>query len=235
MRYVLACRFASKCLLGGHKRTFGKGPLRVRFTHISRHRSALLASPLSPNSGHCCHSPNDGLWNEKGAVSTQRRVTFQTSLSSVPELRITLETGQKRCRSAFTFSNAASLASVVPSITRRIFGNCTSTSSSNCAPRRSKVDSASIVMALSSTPCFFAHLWVMTLVQAISAATIVSVGVGPMFVPSRSLGSSTTALTSRTEISVREWVGQLARIRCVTLVFSLTVTMMLLLLYLPSL
>ena len=52
-----------------------------------------------------------------------------------------------------------------------------------------------------------------------------SVGVGPMFVPSRSLGSSTTALTSRTESSVREWVGQLPRIRCVTVVFSFTVTM----------
>src|SRR5262245_58207513 len=86
-------------------------------------------------------------------------------------------------------------------------------------------------MALNSTPCLFAHLWLMTLVQAISAATIVSVGVGPMLVPSRSLGSSTTALTSRTEISVREWVGQLPRIRCVTVVFSLTITMMLLLLY----
>src|SRR5437899_9636901 len=71
----------------------------------------------------------------------------------------------------------------------------------------------------------------MTLVQAINAATIVSVGVGPMFVPSRSLGSSMTALTSRTEISVREWVGQLPRIRCVTVVFSFTVTMTLLLLY----
>src|SRR5262249_52834457 len=95
----------------------------------------------------------------------------------------------------------------------------------------SKVDSALIVMALSSTPCFFAHLWLMTLVQAISAATIVSVGVGPMLVPSRSLGSSMTVLTSRTEISVREWVGQLPRIRCVTVVFSLTVTMTLLLSY----
>src|SRR5262249_20103381 len=75
-----------------------------------------------------------------------------------PELRITLETGQKRRRSAFTFSKPASLASVVTSMTRRIFGNGTSISSSNCVPRRSKVDSASIVMALSSTPCFFAHL-----------------------------------------------------------------------------
>ena len=97
--------------------------------------------------------------------------------------------------------------------------------------RRSKVDSASMVMALNPTPCFFAHLWLMTLVQAISAATIVSVGVGPMFVPSRSLGSSTTVLTSRTEISVREWVGQLPRIRCVTVVFSFTVTMTFLLLF----
>src|SRR5262249_54562543 len=113
----------------------------------------------------------------------------------------------KRRRSAFTFSMAASLASVVTSIRRRIFGNGTSISSSNCVPRRSRVDSALIVMALNSTPCLFAHLWLMTLVQAISAATIVSVGVGPMLVPSRSLGSSTTALTSRTEISVREWVG----------------------------
>ena len=34
----------------------------------------------------------------------------------------------------------------------------------------------------------------MTLVQANNAATIVSVGVGPMLVPSRSLGSSTTVL-----------------------------------------
>src|SRR5262245_32340820 len=77
-------------------------------------------------------------------------------------------------------------------------------------------------MALSSTPCFFAHLWLMTLVQAISAATIVSVGVGPMLVPSRSFGSSMTVLTSRTEISVREWVGQSPRIRCVTVAFSFT-------------
>src|SRR5262249_44209087 len=89
-------------------------------------------------------------------------------------------------------------------------------------------DSALIVMALSSTPCFFAHLWLMTLVQAISAATIVSVGVGPILVPSRSLGSSMTALTSRTEISVREWVGQFPRMRWVTVVFSFTVTMTLL-------
>jgi hypothetical protein len=34
------------------------------------------------------------------------RVTFQTSSSSVPELRTTLEIGQKRCRSAFTFSRS---------------------------------------------------------------------------------------------------------------------------------
>src|SRR5262249_18554002 len=126
---------------------------------------------------------------------------------------------------------SASLVSVVTLIRRRIFGNGTSISSSNCVPRRSKVDSASMVMTLNSTPCFFAYLWLMTLVQAIKAATIVSVGVGPMFVPSRSLGSSMTALTSRTEISVREWVGQLPRMRCVTVVFSLTVTMMLLPLY----
>src|SRR6516162_9916858 len=52
---------------------------------------------------------------------------------------------------------SASLASVVTSIRRRIFGNGTSISSSNCVPRRSRVDSALIVMALSSTPCFFAH------------------------------------------------------------------------------
>src|SRR5262249_48039168 len=96
------------------------------------------------------------------------------------------------------------------------FGNGTSISSSNCVRRRSRVDSALIVMALNSTPCFFAHLWLMTSVQAISAATSVSVGVGPMLVPSRSLGSSMTALTSRTEISVREWVRQLPRIRYVT-------------------
>src|SRR5215510_8630030 len=126
---------------------------------------------------------------------------------------------------------SALLASVVTSIRRRIVGNGTSISSSNCVPRRSSVDSALIVMALSSTPCFFAHLWLMTLVQAISAATIVSVGVGPMLVPSRSLGSSMTVLTSHTEISVREWVRQLSRIRCVTVVFSFTVTMTLLLSY----
>src|SRR5260221_9843374 len=34
------------------------------------------------------------------------RVTFQISSSSVPELRTTLEIGQKRCRSAFTFSRS---------------------------------------------------------------------------------------------------------------------------------
>jgi hypothetical protein len=90
----------------------------------------------------------------------------------------------------------------------RIFGNGTSISSSNWVPRRSKIDSASIAMALISTPCLFAHLWLMTLVQAINAATSVSVGVGPMFVPSRSLGSSMTVFTLRTEISVREWVAQ---------------------------
>jgi hypothetical protein len=63
-------------------------------------------------------------------------------------------------------------------------------------------------MFLNWTPCFFAHLWLITLVQAINAASKVSVGVGPMLVPSRSLGSSMVVLTSRTEISVREWVGQ---------------------------
>src|SRR6516164_1439596 len=83
---------------------------------------------------------------------------------------------------------SASLASVVTLIKRRIFGNGTSISSSNCVPRRSRVDSASIVMALSSTPCFFAHLWLMTLVQAINAATIVSVGVGPMLLAFALLG-----------------------------------------------
>src|SRR5713101_10158316 len=81
-------------------------------------------------------------------------------------------------------------------------------------------------MALKSTPCLLAHLWLMTLVQAINAATIVSVGVGPILVPSRSFGSSTIVLTSRTEISVREWVGQLPWMRWVTVVFSLTTTMM---------
>src|SRR5262249_41134536 len=131
------------------------------------------------------------------------RVTFQISSSSVPELRTTLEIGQKRRRSAFIFFISASLASVVTSIRRRIFGNGTSISSSNCVPRRSKVDSALIVMALSSTPCFFAHLWLMTLVQAISAATIVSVGVGPMLVPSRSLGSSMTVLTPHGNFGAR--------------------------------
>src|SRR5438128_11943778 len=40
---------------------------------------------------------------------------------SVPELRTTLEIGQKRCRSAFTFSRSCSLASVVTSTRRRIF------------------------------------------------------------------------------------------------------------------
>src|SRR5260221_4197467 len=50
----------------------------------------------------------------------------------------------------------------------------------------------------------------MTLVQAINAATIVSVAVGPIFVPSRSLGSSRTVPTSRTAISVRKRIGQFA-------------------------
>src|SRR5262249_43825434 len=49
---------------------------------------------------------------------------------------------------------SALLASVVTSIRRRIVGNGTSISSSNCVPRRSSVDSALIVMALSSTPCY---------------------------------------------------------------------------------
>jgi hypothetical protein len=39
-----------------------------------------------------------------------------------------------------------------------------------------------------------------------------------------------TVLTSRPAISVREWVGHLPRMRCVTVVFSLTVTITLLLL-----
>jgi hypothetical protein len=65
-------------------------------------------------------------------------------------------------------------------------------------------------------------------VQAINAATMVSVGVGPIFVPSRSLASSMTVVTSRTAISVREWVGHLPRMRCVTVLFSLTLTMTLL-------
>src|SRR5258706_13704827 len=50
----------------------------------------------------------------------------------------------------------------------------------------------------------------MTLVQAINAATIVSVAVGPIFVPSRSLGSSRTVPTSRTAVSVRKRIGQFA-------------------------
>src|SRR5205807_4382054 len=45
---------------------------------------------------------------------------------------------------------------------------------------------------------------------AINAATIVSVAVGPIFVPSRSLGSSRTVPTSRTAISVRKRIGQFA-------------------------
>jgi hypothetical protein len=40
-----------------------------------------------------------------------------------------------------------------------------------------------------------------------------------------------TVPPSRTEISVRERVGQFPRIRCVTVVFSFTETMTLLLLY----
>src|SRR6516162_11803750 len=87
---------------------------------------------------------------------------------------------------------------------------CTNVISHKCAKKHGvELKAMTIVMALSSTPCFFAHLWLMTLVQAINAATMVSVGVGPMLVPSRSLGSSMTVPTSRTEISVREWVGQL--------------------------
>src|SRR5262249_44357505 len=73
--------------------------------------------------------------------------------------------------------------------------------------------------------CFFAHLWLITLVHAIRAATIVSVGVRPMLVPSRSLGSSMTVLTSRVATSVRVWVGHSARMRWVTVVFSLMTTM----------
>ena len=45
------------------------------------------------------------------------------------------------------------------------------------------------------------------------------------------LGFMMTVLTSRTEISVREWVGQFPRMRCATVVFSFTVTMTLLLSY----
>src|SRR5262249_58881034 len=104
-------------------------------------------------------------------------------------------------------------------------------SSTTCVGTRYRVDTTLLGIALSSMRFFSAHLWVMTLVQAISAATIVSVRVGPMLVPSRSLGSSMTVPTSRTEISVREWVGQLPRMRCVTVVFSFTVTMTLLLSY----
>lgn len=48
------------------------------------------------------------------------------------------------------------------------------------------------------------------------------VGLGPILVPSRSLGSSTIVFTSRVEISVRECVGQSPWIRWVTTAFSLT-------------
>jgi hypothetical protein len=63
------------------------------------------------------------------------------------------------------------------------------------------------------------------LVQAINAATTVSVGVGPMFVPSRSLGSSMTVLTSpHTAISVRESGSYHEYVASVAF-FSLTTTM----------
>src|SRR5262249_4257599 len=155
----------------------------------------------------------------------QARATFQISSICVPELRTTLAIGQKRWRSALTFSRSASLASVVTLMTRRIFGNGTSISSSSCVPRRASVDSPAIDIALMSTPCCFAHLCLITLVHAIRAATIVSVGVRPMLVPSRSLGSSMTVLTSRVATSVRVWVGHSARMRWVTVVFSLMTTM----------
>src|SRR6516165_6729790 len=82
-------------------------------------------------------------------------------------------------------------------------------------------------------PCFFAHLWLMTLVQAINAATIISVGVGAHVGAFALLGLIDDRLDVA-EISVREWVRQLPRIRCVTVVFSFTVTMTLLLSYYPS-
>src|SRR5262249_38238974 len=47
---------------------------------------------------------------------------------------MTLETGQNRCRSAFTFSRSAALAFVVTLMTRRIFGKGTSISSASCVP-----------------------------------------------------------------------------------------------------
>ena len=61
------------------------------------------------------------------------------SQAPCPNGETTLEIGQKRCRSAFTFSRSASLASVVTSTKRPIFGNGTSISSSNlcCGGRES--------------------------------------------------------------------------------------------------
>ena len=49
--------------------------------------------------------------------TNHRRFTFQISSMSVPALRTTLDTGQKRRRSVFTFSMSDSLASVVTLMT----------------------------------------------------------------------------------------------------------------------
>src|SRR5215471_3243063 len=65
----------------------------------------------------------------------------------------------------------------------------------------------------------------MTFVHAMREATSVSVGVGPILVPSRSLGSSMTVFTSRVEMSVREYVGQSPWTRWVMIVFSFVTVM----------
>src|SRR5260370_30259698 len=87
---------------------------------------ARLLGAASPADRHKCAAGrprwHSGEGNEAAAsihallsrrfpiARTHGRVTFQTSSMSVPELRPTLEIGQKRSRSAFPFSLSASRA-----------------------------------------------------------------------------------------------------------------------------
>ena len=64
-----------------------------------------------------------------------------------------------------------------------------------------------------------------TLVQPISAAIAVSVGVKPRLLPPRSPGSSITDSRSRVATSERVWLGQFALSFWVTVVFCRTSAM----------
>src|SRR5438876_2793699 len=103
-------------------------------------------------------------------------------------------------------------------------GKGTFTSSASVTPRRSNCASSFTLSESISTPFFSATLCVMTLVQPISDAISVSVGVRPWLVPPRSAGSSMVLFRSRTETSVRECEAHLPSSFMVTTVFAFGAT-----------